>query len=131
MKTSAVFFSTLAIISLSACTFLGSTPADEKAAQIAQQVTENAELMMKVGSLMIVPNEEPIIATINESAKLIKEQAFYQGSQDGDKLIIFAKAQKAVIYSPARNIIVNSGPFTINDTPAVKDATATVAPVKK
>jgi hypothetical protein len=99
---------------LTAC---GATPEELKAKDVEKQVETNLRLMEKVGSLMILPNEEPIIASINEAEALRKEQPFYNGVENGDQLIVFPKAQKAVIYSPSKNVIVNSGPFTINDTP--------------
>jgi hypothetical protein len=98
-------------------TSCGSTPEEIKAKEVEKQVETNLQLMEKVGSLMILPNEEPIIASINEAEALRKEQPFYNGVENGDQLIVFPKAQKAVIYSPSKNVIVNSGPFTINDAP--------------
>ncbi len=89
------------------------------------QVSDNIQVLQAIGKLMIVLNEQPIIATINQAAVLVREQPFYVGAQDGDKLVIFPKLQKAVIYSPGRNIIVNSGPFTINSG---KSAPAPVSP---
>lgn len=96
----------------------------------AQQAAENTALIKSVSALMLVPTEQPIIATINQADVLVKEQAFYTGSQNGDKLIIFPKAQKAIIFSPSRNIIVNSGPFVINSgAAATPEAPAPAAPV--
>ncbi len=75
---------------------------------------ENTQLLESVGRLILLPDETPIIATINQAESLVKEQPFYVGSENGDKLIIFPKMQKAIIFSPKRNIIVNAGPFVIN-----------------
>jgi hypothetical protein len=80
-----------------------------------RQLKANIAMIEKVATLIMIPDEEPIIATIAESEKFAQEQAFYQGTIDGDKLIIFAKSRRAIIYSPSRNIIVNSGPFVINN----------------
>ena len=96
---------------------LSDTPEEIKAQEVEKQVQANNDLMESIGKLMVVPNEEPIIATINEAELLIKEQPFYAGVSNWDKLVIFPKSQKAVIYSPSKNIIINSGPFTINNTP--------------
>lgn len=94
------------------------TPYPEKAQKM--QMMENKKTLESVQKLMIIPNEDPIIATINEAETLIKEQAFYANSQNGDKLIIFPKAKKAVIYSPKDNKVVNSGPFSINNPAPVQ-----------
>lgn len=89
-------------------------------------------LMQSVARLMVVPNETPIIATINDADVLTKEQLFYSGSKNGDKLIIFPQAQKAVIYSPGRNVIVNSGPFVVNSgTSQTQNTPTTQTPAKK
>ena len=60
---------------------------------------------------LLLPEEKPVVIEIKNSADLIKEQAFYAGAQDGDILLIYAAAKKAVIYSPARDIIINVGPI--------------------
>ena len=83
---------------------------------VAQQQEETVALLQQIGSRMMLPDEQPIVATVNEAAKLISEQAFYAGVQDGDKLVIFPRSQKAVLYSPSREIIVNAGPFIINNS---------------
>lgn len=111
-----LFCVSILALTLGACS-LSDTPEEIKAAELQAQLDENNELMETIGRLMVIPNEEPIIATINEAELLIKEQPFYAGVSNGDKLVIFPKSQKAVIYSPSKNIIVNSGPFTINNTP--------------
>lgn len=115
MKKLALLFSFLLLLtSLTSC---GKSPEKIKAANVEKQVEANAELMKSVGRLMIVPSEDPIIATINEAELLRKEQPFYNGVENGDYLIVFPKAQKAIIYSPTKKVIVNSGPFKIDDTP--------------
>lgn len=79
-----------------------------------KQEREITELLEDVSTHMLVPDERPVVATINQADTLIKEQPFYNGSKNGDKLIIFPKSQKAIIYSPTRDVIINSGPFVIN-----------------
>lgn len=72
---------------------------------------ETATLIAAVSKLILLPeNESPVVATIVNSAKLAETQPFYKGSQDGDKLLIFPESEKALIYSPARNILVSVGP---------------------
>ncbi len=90
------------------------------------------ELIANVGKLIILPTgEEPVIATINDAAALIKDQVFYKGAKNGDVVLVYQKASKAIVYSPDRNVIVNVGPIFLQDqqaqTPA-KPATAETAP---
>jgi hypothetical protein len=91
--------------------------------QAQQQIKEITE---KAGKLMMLPKgEEPIVATITDAAALAKEQAFYSGAKNGDVVLIYQKAMKAVVYSPERNIIVNSGPVYTQPEEAQTTATTT------
>lgn len=74
-------------------------------------------LVNKVSKLINVPEETPVIATIIEADQLIAEQKFYVGSKDGDYLMVFPKAQKAIIYREKENKLINVGPIII-DQPA-------------
>jgi hypothetical protein len=85
-------------------------------AKILKEMTE------KVGKLLILPKgEEPVMATITDAAALIKEQPFYAGSKNGDVVLMYQKALKAIIYSPERDIIVNVGPITPQDNTQVQE----------
>ncbi len=99
-------------------------------AQIIEE--ETATLIAAVGKLILLPeNESPVVATIVNSAKLAETQAFYKGAQDGDKLLIFPESEKALIYSPARNILVSVGPAFVekeNNIEATQSPTPSVVP---
>ncbi len=85
-------------------------------AKILQEVIE------KVSKLIVLPNgEEPVMATITDAAALVKEQPFYAGSQNGDVVLMYQKALKAIIYSPERNIIVNVGPITPQENAQIEE----------
>ncbi len=85
--------------------------------QVAQAQVK--DIIAKAGKLVLLPtNEEPVVATINDASGLIKEQPFYKGSNNGDVVIVYQKAAKAIVYSPARNIIVNVGPVVLQDQAA-------------
>lgn len=71
---------------------------------------EMTVILEQLGKLTLLPDEEPVMATIIDAAYLATQSAFYEQSENGDKLVVFPTAKKAIIYSPARNIIVNSGP---------------------
>lgn len=85
---------------------------------------ETATLIAAVSKLILLPeNESPVVATIVNSAKLAETQPFYKGSQDGDKLLIFPESEKALIYSPARNILVSVGPAFVEKETSNSDQT--------
>jgi hypothetical protein len=86
-----------------------------KVATQAQQA-QVKDIIAKVSKLILLPTgEDPVVATINDAATLSKDQAFYKGSKNGDIVLVYQKAAKAVIYSPDRNIIVNVGPIYSQD----------------
>ncbi len=78
----------------------------------AKKTQETKELLAKIGRHMILPvGEEPVVAVIKDKELLAKEQKFYQDAQNGDYLVVYPKAAKAIIYSPKRNVLVNVGPL--------------------
>lgn len=81
--------------------------------------TEVSNLVSRVKKLMMVPDEEPQIATVLEQEKL-KDQQFFANAKNGDKVLIFMKAQKAVLYRPSTNVIIEVAPLELtgNATPS-------------
>ena len=78
---------------------------------------EIEEVVSQVSRHLLLPQGEvPTLATIIDAATLAQEQAFYQNASDGDKLLIYLQNQRAIIYNPKQDIIVNVGPIVV-DTP--------------
>jgi hypothetical protein len=92
------------------------TLTDPKAQEdIAKQ--EVQDVVEQVKKLAVLPeNETPTVATITDADSLSKEQPFYKGAHNGDKLIVYMQAKKAIIYDSVRNIIVNIGPIFVDDS---------------
>jgi hypothetical protein len=68
--------------------------------------SQTDQLVGKVGRLVdLPPGETPTIATVNDSTKL-KNQAFFADAKNGDKVLIYSKAGKAVLYRPSTNRII-------------------------
>lgn len=87
--------------------------------QVAQN-SEAEELTAEVGKLIELPKDEtPTVATVVDAAK-VKNQAFFANAQNGDKVLLFAKAGKAVLYRPSTKKIVEVAPINIgaNQTPS-------------
>ena len=65
--------------------------------------------MLAVGKLIVLPtDQQPTVATIQDVAALSKEQPFFIGAEDGDKLLIYS--DKAIIYSVKNGKLINVGP---------------------
>ena len=80
--------------------------------KIAQEEVANA--VASVGKLIVLPDEQPTIATVNDPAKL-KDQLFFAKSAKGDKVLIYTNARKAILYSPSQNKIVEVAPLNIGN----------------
>jgi type II secretory pathway pseudopilin PulG len=79
--------------------------------QVAVQ-RDAQELKTKVGQLVELPNEQPTIATVNDVTKL-QNQQFFAKAQNGDKVLIFKEAKRAVLYRPSTNKVIESAPVNI------------------
>jgi len=79
--------------------------------------TQTDQLVGKVGQLVDLPQgETPTIATVNDAAKL-KNQAFFSSAKDGDKVLIYSKAGKAVLYRPSTNRIIEYSTVNLGSSP--------------
>ncbi len=70
-----------------------------------------AKVVARVGLLMLLPNEEPTIATVSDLSKL-KDQPFFTNAKQNDIVLMFPRAQKAVLYNPTLNKIIEVAPIT-------------------
>lgn len=77
-------------------------------------VTKQAQqLVAQVGKLIELPkDEQPTVATVTDASKL-KDQAFFKNAVNGDKVLIYVKARKAILYDPVKNVIVDVAPVNI------------------
>lgn len=82
--------------------------------QLTAAAQEIKKVTQQVGKLFLLPNEEPTLATVTEKEKL-QAQAFFQKSENGDKVLIFPNAKKAILYRPSINKIIEVSPFITND----------------
>lgn len=99
----------------------------ERQQELARQ--EVQAIVDKVGEIMILPtNEFPQMATVDNAAELSKTQAFFASVENGDKVLIYLQDQKAIIYRPSTDKIVNVGPVVADNNQAQQPA-RTSAPV--
>jgi len=83
---------------------------DPSTAQKAAQ-EEVKKLTAEVGMLVELPqDEDPTVATVIDAEKL-KEQPFFAKTQNDDKVLIYTKAKKAILYRPSTKKIIDIGPI--------------------
>ncbi|MBX4201991.1 hypothetical protein KW803_03845 [Candidatus Saccharibacteria bacterium] len=81
--------------------------------EVAKQ--ESNLLIAKIGALTLLPKgETPTVATVTDVTKL-KDQAFFASAQNGDKVLIYTQAKKAVLYRPSTNKIINIAPVNLGN----------------
>lgn len=73
---------------------------------------EAEQLKAEVAKLIDLPNETPTIATVVDVEKL-KSQAFFTKAQNGDKVLMFSEAKKAVLYRPSTKKIIEVAPINL------------------
>lgn len=68
---------------------------------------ESQDLVKKVSRFISLPEGElPTIATVSDYKKL-KNQTFFEKSQNGDKVLIYTKAKKAYLYRPSTDKLID------------------------
>ncbi len=93
----------------------------QASAELAKE--EVTKLVAKVATLIAVPQDEiPTVATVSDSEKL-KANAFFINAKNGDKVLIYTNAKKAVLYRPDEQKIIEVGPISIG-TPSATVATS-------
>lgn len=90
---------------------VGKGASKKSAEKTATQETQ--DLVAKVGAIIELPSgETPTIATVTDISK-VKDQAFFANAQNGDKLLIYPQAKKAILYSPETNKVINVAPLEV------------------
>lgn len=79
---------------------------------------ETQDVVSAVRKLMELPTDEtPTLATVQDKDKL-KDQPFFAAAQNGDKILIYTKAKKAIVYRQKDSRIINVGPILLDQTSA-------------
>lgn len=84
------------------------------------------DLVIKIGKLVELPADEaPELATVSDKSKLAG-QPFFDNAQNGDKVLIYSKNRKAILYRPSTNKIINIS-FVNESTPVSQEPPTTPA----
>ena len=80
----------------------------------SQVQAEVDALVAEVGKLIVLPSDErPTVATITDVEK-VKDQAFFKNAQNGDKVLIYTNARKAILYRESEKKVIEVGAVNIN-----------------
>ena len=72
----------------------------------ADQRKDLERTLQRVSRIMVLPaNEEPTLATVTDLSKL-KDQPFFANAQEGDKVLIYPRSLKAILYSPSKDKVI-------------------------
>lgn len=88
---------------------------------------DNSRMLSQISKFMVLPNEEPQIATVLDKEKL-KDQAFFAHAENGDKVIAYPKAQKAILFRPSINKIIEVSLLTTS-TPSAAAPSPSPSPL--
>ena len=80
--------------------------AKAKKAQASDQTGTEAERLVKqIGQNLQLPPETPTLATVTNVGKL-QGQEFFKNAKNGDKVLIFQKSGRALLYRPSTQKII-------------------------
>lgn len=74
---------------------------------------ESEQLVKSLQDVILLPKEEPVVATVTDKSKLAG-QKFFAHAENGDKVLVFQKAKKAILYRPSEKKIIEVSNVTTN-----------------
>jgi len=99
----------------------------KKAIAVSQSASDEIEAIVeKVGAMMELPKEMPALATIVDQEKIVS-QPFFAKALKGDKVLLYAESQEAILYRPSSNEIVETTPLFFESAPKVETQCANQA----
>ncbi len=75
---------------------------------------ETERLVKEIGEVMVLPEEEtPTLATVQDKSKL-QDQDFFKNAENGDKVLVYMTAKKAILYRPSTKKIIEVSPVNMD-----------------
>lgn len=76
---------------------------------------EAKQLASEVGKLIDLPSDEvPTIATVTDASK-VQDKPFFAKAQNGDKVLLYAKSSKAVLYRPSAKKLIEVSALNLSE----------------
>lgn len=70
-------------------------------------------LVKKLSVYMELPEESPSVITITDREKL-QNQEFFKKAKNGDKIIVYEKSRRIILYRPSNARIIDVAPLVFN-----------------
>ncbi len=78
------------------------------------RIQTKSQLVEEIGKLIILPEgEDPTIATVVDP-ELLRDQPFFKNAKAGDRVLIYSKDSRAVLYDPVASRVVEIGYLNTN-----------------
>lgn len=100
---------TVLILILALMFVLAAVYRNEQAVQYKALNKEEQTILTKVGKLLNLPKETPIISTVYDE-KDFKQNQTFKDVKTGDKLIIYLNANQSILYRPSTNTVIDIAP---------------------
>lgn len=88
------------------------------------------KILSKVEKNILLPEDEtPTVATISDVEKLKSSQLFFAKAENGDKVLIYTKAKKAILYRPSIAKIIEVAPIDLEEEKLENQKSSTASAV--
>jgi len=75
---------------------------------------ETETLVNQAGKVFELPTgEDPTVATVQDKEKL-KDQQFFNNAENGDRVLVYINAKKAILYRPSTNKVIEVAPLVMD-----------------
>ncbi len=128
----AVFFAVFGLIGVGAYQYQSMRKELEKLkAQVPTSSSLSEErqrqLLSEVSARILLPQDEtPTIAMVSDIDRL-KDQPFFAGGQNGDVVLIYMNAKKAILYRPSEKKVIEVAPINLDNVDGMSQATVSGA----
>lgn len=83
-----------------------------------KKTDETQQLVEQLGKYIELPTDEaPTLATVT-NVESLKDQQFFKNAQNGDKVLLYAKAGRALLYRPSSQKVVDISTLAVQGSDA-------------